>query len=87
VNAALQIYYTRFDAAFFKLPPSIRSRIESKIDAMGLRLASFPHHHLTGTSRYRLRIGDYRVIYTFDGNRGVIYLLAVGHRREIYREQ
>jgi len=53
---------------------------------MGLRLDSFPHHHLTGTNRYRLRVGDHRVIYTFDASRNVIHLLAVGHRREIYRD-
>ena len=86
MSAALQICYTRFDVAMFKLPPQVRERIEAKIDEMGLRLASFPHHHLTGSSRYRLRVGDYRVIYTFDAARGIIHLLAVGHRREIYQE-
>lgn len=86
MSAAVQIYYTRFDSAFFKLPPLLRNRIEAKIDEMGLRLANFPHHHLTGSNRYRLRIGDYRVIYTFDSAKNEIYLLAVGHRREIYRE-
>ena len=40
---------------------------------------------MTGGSRYRLRIGDYRIIYTFDPAQNVIHLLAVGHRREIYR--
>ena len=29
---------------------------------MGLRLAAFPHHRLTGSNRYRLRVGDYRVM-------------------------
>jgi len=86
VSAALQVYYTRFDAAFFKLPPPIRTRIESKIDEMGLRLATFPHHRLTGSNRYRLRVGDYRIIYTFDAAANIIHLLAVGHRREIYRD-
>lgn len=85
MNAALQIYYTAFDAVFLKLPPDLRSRIEVKIDEMGERLDRFPHHHLSGSNRYRLRVGDYRIIYTFDATAGVIHLLAVGHRREIYR--
>jgi mRNA interferase RelE/StbE len=85
VSAALQIYHTAFDATFFKLPADARSRIEMKIDEMGRRLNSFPHHHLTGTNRYRLRVGDYRIIYAFNSSEGVIHLLAVGHRREIYR--
>ena len=86
MSAPLQVYYTRFDAAFFKLPSSIRTRIESRIDEMGLRLATFPHHRLTGSNRYRLRVGDYRIIYTFDAAASIIHLLAVGHRREIYRD-
>lgn len=86
MSAALQVYYTPFDAAFFKLPPRVRVRIESRIDEMGLRLGSFAHHRLTGSNRYRLRVGDYRVIYTFDAAAGIIHLLAVGHRREIYRD-
>lgn len=86
MSAALQVCYQRFDAHFFKLPPQIQSRIERKIDEMGLRLDRFPHHPLTDSNRYRLRVGDYRVIYTFDISRNTIHLLAVGHRREIYRE-
>jgi mRNA interferase RelE/StbE len=83
--AASQIYYTAFDAAFFKLPESLRARIEAKIDDMGCRLPSFPHHRLTGSNRYRLRVGDYRIVYTFNVEQNEIYRLAVGHRREIYR--
>ena len=86
MSAALQIFYTRFDAAFFRLPKSVRERLEAKIDEMGLRLNAFPHYHMTGSNRYRLRVGDYRIIYTFDATQNVIHLLAVGHRREIYRE-
>jgi mRNA interferase RelE/StbE len=85
VGAALQVYYTRFDAAFFKLPPQVQNRIENRIDQMGLHLGSFPHHRLAGRNRCRLRVGDYRIIYTFDVAGNVVHLLAVGHRREIYR--
>ena len=85
MSAALQIFYTHFDTAFFKLPPQLQARIEFRIDQMGLRLATFPHHRLAGSNRFRLRVGDYRVIYTFDAVGNVIHLLAIGHRREIYR--
>lgn len=87
MSPALQVYYTAFDAAFFKLPVVLRARIEAKLDDMGSRLDTFPHHHLTGSQRYRLRVGDYRVIYTFDVPQGIVHLLAVGHRREIYRDR
>ena len=42
---------------------------------------------IQGSKRYRVRVGDYRVIYALEQAQGIIHLLAVGHRREIYREQ
>jgi mRNA interferase RelE/StbE len=39
---------------------------------------------LTGGG-YRLRIGDWRVIYTVQDDVLVVLVLGVGHRREIYR--
>ena len=39
------------------------------------------HRNLKGL--YKLRVGDYRVIYTTDGD--LIVIQAVGHRRDIYR--
>jgi mRNA interferase RelE/StbE len=84
--AATQIFYSAFDRAFFQLPEELRSRVENKIDELGLRLNTFPHHRLTGSNRYRLRVGDYRIIYTFDTSQDSIHLLAIGHRREIYRD-
>ncbi|HUZ76446.1 MAG TPA: type II toxin-antitoxin system RelE/ParE family toxin [Chloroflexota bacterium] len=35
--------------------------------------------------RYRLRVGDYRVIYDVEGAQLMILVVAVGHRRDIYR--
>jgi len=41
---------------------------------------------LQGTDAFRLRVGDYRVIYDFDLKEQRLDLLFVGHRREIYRD-
>lgn len=35
--------------------------------------------------RYRLRVGDYRVIYEVIDGQLIILIVGVGHRREIYR--
>ncbi len=85
MSRALQIYYTAFDEVFLTLPDNVRHRIMAALDDMGLRLGSYPHYRMTGGNRYRLRVGDYRIVYTFDTSRNEIHLLAVGHRREIYR--
>jgi mRNA interferase RelE/StbE len=85
VSAALQIYSRDFDADYFKLPASVQARIESAIDRLGTSLNTHPHHRMKGVDAFRLRVGDYRVIYDFDREKGVLHLLGVGHRREVYR--
>jgi mRNA interferase RelE/StbE len=40
---------------------------------------------LQGEESYRLRVGDYRVLYTIDDGEKKVLILAVGHRREVYR--
>jgi len=37
------------------------------------------------TSLWRIRQGDYRIIYAIDDNEHLITVVRVGHRREIYR--
>jgi mRNA-degrading endonuclease RelE of RelBE toxin-antitoxin system len=86
VSAALQIYSRDFDADFFKLPAGLRARIESGVDRLGMTLDTHSHHRMKGIAAYRFRAGDYRVIYDFDRSKGVLHLLAVGHRPEVYRE-
>ena len=52
-------------------------------------LADDPHpaqsKRLRSSFNYRLRVGDYRVIYAVDDNVRQVTILAVGHRREVYR--
>ena len=85
MSRATEIYAREFDSVFFKLPSQVRDAIERKIHQLGSRLADYPHQRLTGRSEYRLRVGDYRVIYDFNGEKNTIYLIAVGNRRDIYR--
>ncbi|KUJ69817.1 addiction module toxin RelE [Streptomyces albus subsp. albus] len=48
--------------------------------------AAFDIKALRGHSeRWRLRVGDYRVVYTVEGDQLIVWVLAVGNRREIYR--
>lgn len=83
--AALQIWSPTFSRAFDNLPPAVRAIVEAKVDEMGTRLEKFPHQRLQGRPEFKLRVGDYRVLYEFDVKLGHIYLHYVGHRREIYK--
>ena len=40
---------------------------------------------MKGRDGYRLRIGDYRVIYAIEDDRLVVLVIALGHRRDVYR--
>jgi mRNA-degrading endonuclease RelE of RelBE toxin-antitoxin system len=66
VPSALQIWSHTFSKAFDSLPESVRAAVEHKIDEMGARLETFPHKRLENRSEFKLRVGDYRVLYEFD---------------------
>ncbi len=85
MSLATQIAYRAFDEDFFRLSVPLRGRIQAKIDDMGERLDSYSHQRLKGGERFKLRVGDYRIIYHFSIEPPEIHLLAIGHRREIYR--
>ncbi|MGO8674444.1 MAG: type II toxin-antitoxin system RelE family toxin [Limisphaerales bacterium] len=84
-GAPTQIASREFDGDFLRMPLAIQANVQRRIDAMGLRLDTFPHYRMSGSDKFRLRVGDFRVIYRFDLARREIYLIAIGHRREIYR--
>jgi mRNA interferase RelE/StbE len=73
--------------ALSKLDKPIRRRVQSAID----ELQADPRPHgaiaLQGLSgAYRIRIGDYRVIYTINDDKLVVVVVDLAHLREIYRD-
>ncbi len=52
-------------------------------------LAQTPRPHgcskLTGRDGWRIRIGNYRVVYEIDDEKRVVTVLHIGHRRDVYR--
>ncbi len=85
MNQATEVYSKEFDQVYLSLPATIRQRIEARIRELGGRLDSYHHIRLQGRDEFKLRVGDYRIIYDFDLGRNEIYLIAMGHRREVYR--
>ena len=85
MGAALQVWSPTFSHSFDALPAAARADVQRKVDEMGARLESFPHQRLQGRPEFKLRVGDYRVLYEFDVKLGRVYLHFVGHRRDIYK--
>ena len=52
---------------------------------MQTELDQFGKLERNGRILHRFRVGDYRVIYAIDDSNRAVYILAVGHRREVYR--
>ena len=52
-------------------------------------LANNPRPHgykkLKGRAGYRMRIGDYRIIYNINDNILTVFVLTVGNRRDVYK--
>ena len=40
---------------------------------------------IKGSDYFRVRVGDYRILYSIDTGRLIILIIDLGHRREIYR--
>jgi len=69
-----------------RLPRDVIQRIDRHI----LSLADDPRPHgverLTGEENtYRIRVGDYRVLYEIHDDVLIVYVIRVGHRRDVYR--
>ncbi len=64
----------------------LKQRIGQKIDLLAENPRPPGCEKLSGTeNRWRVRVGDYRIIYEVYDNRLVVLVIRIGHRREIYR--
>lgn len=64
--------------------PDLR-RIARRIEGLAVDPRRAGCEKLAGDLGYRVRQGDYRIIYTIDDENHIVEVLKVGHRREVYR--
>ena len=70
-----------------RLPKSVQARVLDKLVAV----QADPHLpgaiKLAGaTTAWRVRLGDYRVVYEIKESRRSIFVTIIAHRREVYRD-
>ena len=69
-----------------RLERPIAARILDRIETLADDPRPPGSRKLHGRNAYwRLRVGDYRVLYSVDDEKRVIDIVAIGHRRDIYR--
>lgn len=75
-------------ASLKRLDKTVAQRILDKLEWLAANAAVIAHTPLTGdwSGFYRLRVGDYRVIYRLDHDNRLIVVEIIGHRREVYDE-
>jgi mRNA interferase RelE/StbE len=62
-----------------------RRRIISKIRELATNPRPAGCKKLSGQEKYRIRQGDYRILYLIDGDQLIIVVVKVGHRRDAYK--
>jgi mRNA interferase RelE/StbE len=72
--------------ALRKLDRDVGLRIQGAIALLGQDPRPPTARALRGRPGMRVRVGDYRIIYTIDDDVLVVVVVALGHRREIYRQ-
>jgi mRNA interferase RelE/StbE len=83
-------YTIEFTASARREFLALERQVQRRISAKMTELAKDPippsaRKYQGADNHWRIRIGDYRVIYRIERSRLVIVIVRVGHRREVYR--
>ena len=72
-----------------RLPEPAKTRVQRAIRALAVDPRPPGAKQLAGTERptWRIRIGDYRVLYEIHADQLMILVVGAGHRRDIYRHR
>ncbi len=62
-----------------------RARVIARIQALAEDARPAGAEKLSSQERYRIRQGDYRILYEIDDHRFRITVVKIGHRRDVYR--
>ena len=69
-----------------RLDAAVARQVRNKLNELASNAEAFRHQMLAGRLRglLRLRVGDYRALYTLDRENRRIIVRAVGHRSDVY---
>ena len=74
------------EKALLRIPNPHRRRIAKAIDGLARTPRPAGCARLAGSEdAYRIRVGDYRVVYQIADKVLIVYIIRVAHRKEVYR--
>ena len=68
-----------------KIPKKDLGNILKRVKSLSLDPRPVGCEKLTGQDRYRLRQGKYRIVYSIQDNELTVWVVKVGHRKDVYR--
>lgn len=71
--------------AYRRLHRPLVDRITAAIDDLALDPRPGGVSKLAGRDDYRIRVGDYRIVYAVDDDERLVLVARIAHRREVYR--
>jgi mRNA interferase RelE/StbE len=70
---------------FSTIPKKDLQKIIRRIETLSQDPRPQGHEKLTGQERYRVRQGNYRIVYSIQDQELTVWVVKVGHRKEVYR--
>jgi mRNA interferase RelE/StbE len=67
------------------IPKKDLQNILRRIETLSQNPRPQGHEKLTGQERYRVRQGHYRIVYSIQDQQLTVWVVKVGHRKEVYR--
>lgn len=67
-----------------KIPLKDKKRIVDKISSLAQNPIPTGSKKLSGQDKYRIRQGNYRILYQIENNQLIIVVVKVAHRKEVY---
>lgn len=68
-----------------KLPHQARKQVAQAINKLAANPRKGSVRPMVGVSSWRLRSGDYRVVYDIHDHRLLVLVIKIGHRRDVYK--
>jgi mRNA interferase RelE/StbE len=69
------------------LPKNDLNKIVEKIKNLSINPRPDGAEKLSGEDKYRVRQGNYRILYTIEDVKIIVIVIKIGHRRDIYRKK
>ena len=76
---------TRARREFLDLSDEMAGRISDAIEDLQVQPRPPGAKRLSGREGYRVRKGDWRILYTVDDKARLVRIYRIGHRKEVYR--